>query len=113
MANPSKIVATYPDGFNLYALVFRKSDGYIYDVEAGAFEAIGTWNNARVDECDIPLTGYKAGLYMVNFPSISDDDYITELCLRAGASPATTDAILGSQDTNMNVLISGNGGGWF
>jgi len=109
MANPTKIATTYPDGFNLYAFLRRKSDGYIYDVGDAQFEEVGTWNDARADECDIALTNYKGGLYMANFPSVAVTDYIIQICLRAGGTPAITDAFLGSTLTPTEVVIASDG----
>lgn len=92
----NEITAVYPDGFNLYAFVRRRTDGYIWNPTAGAFEAVGTWNDARAGACDIPLTGYDGGLYMGDFAGVLSADTIVLICLRAGANPATTDAILGN-----------------
>lgn len=101
MSNPSKISTYYAPGYNLYALLHRVSDGYIWDVGSSAFEAVGTWNDARVGECDIVLTGNNAGLYTATFPSVDDNViYAVSIHLRAGANPDTTDAYLGSQSVN-------------
>jgi hypothetical protein len=96
MANPAYITIVYPAGFALYAILRRSADGYIYDVGDAAFEAIGTWNDARVGECDIAMTDKGGGFYTVAFPTVVASNYVTIVFLQAGGSPATTDAILGS-----------------
>ncbi len=102
MANPDYIIFDYPDkaagssGYTIYAFLRRDSDDYIYDVGDSALEAIGTFNNARADECDIPLTWKNAGHYKATFPTIAVGDYTIQLRLQAGGSPAITDAILGT-----------------
>ena len=93
MAN--EIYQAYDSASTLYAFVYRQSDGYIWDVGDTAFEAIGTWNDARADECDILLT--PAGdMHFVDFPSGITDagNYIVQIRIRAGASPDTDDMIL-------------------
>jgi len=103
MANPDYIIFDYPDkvagssGFTIYALLRVDSTDYIYDVDGDALEAVGTWNDARAGECDIPLIWKNAGHYKATFPSIAIGDYTIQLRLQAGGSPAITDAILGSQ----------------
>ena len=71
MANPAYTTIVYPAGFTLYAILRRSSDGYIYDVGDAAFEAIGTWNDARVDECDIALTDKGGSFYTATFPTVA------------------------------------------
>ncbi len=97
MANPDYITIVYPAGFTLYAILRRDADGYIWDVGDSAFEAIGTWNDARVDECDIAMTDKSGGFYNVAFPTIAAGNYVVIVFLQASGSPDTTDAILGSQ----------------
>jgi len=106
MPNPTKISAFYPDGFNLYSLVRRKSDGHILIPATLTFEALGTWNNARAGECDIPLTPYGADLYMVAFPNVPQSDYLISICLRAGDDPAIADPLLGGQDSSGGVMVT-------
>ena len=106
MANPDYIIFDYPDkaagssGYDTYAFLRRNSDDYIYDVGDEAFESVGTFNDARADECDIALTWKNAGRYKATFPSVAEGNYSIQLRLRAGASPAITDAILGSMAIN-------------
>jgi hypothetical protein len=74
----------------LYFLVYRISDGYIYDVGDTAFEAVGTWNDARVDECDIAMTGIGDAHKGV-FPAVAAGVYFVQVRIRAGGSPDTDD----------------------
>ncbi|MFA5163814.1 MAG: hypothetical protein WC441_04855 [Patescibacteria group bacterium] len=62
-----------------------------------ALEAIGTWNAARIDECDIPLTDNGGGLYSEDFPVLCTTaaTYLVIYFEQLGASPATTDKIVG------------------
>ena len=91
----NEIWHSYPSGNNLYALVFRKSDDFIWDVGDSAFEAVGTWNDARAGECDIVMTDQGGDYYTVDFPSAITDTtlqaYRTEVRVRAGGSPDTDD----------------------
>lgn len=98
MANPTYITIVYPSGFTLYATLRRSADGYIYDVGDSAFEAIGTWNDARLDECDIAMTDKSGNFYTATFPTVVAGNYVTIVSLQAGGSPDTTDAILGSMN---------------
>ena len=98
----NEIQFAYEDGDNLYALVRQPSDAFIWDVGDSQFEAVGTWNDARAGECDIALTGYNGELYMAGFPSAAAGRYIINIYLRAGASPAITDALLGTGEIIWN-----------
>lgn len=96
MANPAYTTIVYPAGFTLYTILRRSADGYIWDVGDSAFEAVGTWNDARVDECDIAMTDKGGNFYTVTFPTVAAGNYVIIIFLQAGGSPDTTDAILGS-----------------
>lgn len=98
----NEIQFSFEDGYNLYALVRRPSDAFIWDVGDSQVEAVGTWNDARAGECDIALTGYNGELYMANFPSASAGRYIINIYLRAGANPAVSDVLLGSGELVWN-----------
>lgn len=91
MAN--EIYQSFDSASTLYAFVYRVSDGYIYDVGDAAFEAIGTWNDARAGECDIAMTAI-GDLHFADFPVVAAGNYIIQIRLQAGASPDTDDAPL-------------------
>jgi len=103
MANEIQIF--YPDGNNLYALIRRASDGYIWNTATNQFEAVGSWNDSRVDECDIPLTGYEGELYMADFPVVSAGRYLVSIYLKAGDNPAIDDTLIGEGQ----ILWTGTG----
>ena len=92
MAN--EIYHSYDSSYTLYALVYRQDDGYIWDVGDAAFEAVGTWNDARVDECDIAMT-QSSDLHYADFPAIGEDSTcFVQVRVQAGASPDTDDMIV-------------------
>jgi hypothetical protein len=88
MAN--EIYQSFDSASVLYALIYRASDGYIYDAGDEAFEAIGTWNDARAEECDIPMTAI-GDLHFADFPVVAAGNYILQIRLQAGGSPDTDD----------------------
>ena len=75
-----------------YALITRKSDKYIYDVGDTAFEATGTWNDARIGECDIAMTP-EGDKHYATFPTITAGVYDVEFRKQAGGSPAIADEV--------------------
>lgn len=92
MAN--EIVHGYDSASTLYAFVYRISDKYIYDVGDTAFEAIGTWNDARAGECDIAMTAV-GDVHFADFPTVAAGVYFVEVREQAGANPDTDDAPVG------------------
>jgi len=90
----SNFAHSYDNASNLYFLVYRLSDNYIWDVGDSAFEAVGTWNDARVDECDIAMTA-AGDAHFGNFPSVPNGTYFVQVRLRAGASPDADDKLVG------------------
>jgi len=90
----NEITHSSPNANTLYAHVFRFSDRYIYDVGDSAFEAVGTWNDARAGECDIPMTAV-ADTHSADFPSVARDVYFVQIKIQAGGAPDTDDLIDG------------------
>lgn len=130
MAN--EIWHSYDSASTLYALVYRPSDGYIYDVGDAAFEAVGTWNDARVGECDIAMsTAGGSDIHLADFPTVAAAVYLVQIRLRVGGSPdtddppiaqgfmnwdgtaeinaSTLDALIDIIDTNVDTLITDGG----
>lgn len=106
MANPKKGSTVYEDGYTLKAYLLRITDAYIYDVGDSAFEAIGTWDDARAAECDIAITGHGARLYTFDFPDVAEDiEYMLIVTLQAGGTPAITDPVLGSAIVNQRMTL--------
>lgn len=88
MAN--EIWTSYDSASTLYALVYRESDGYIYDVGDTAFEPVGPWNDARVAECDIAMTAV-GDMHKGTFPVVAAGYYWVQVRDRIGANPDTDD----------------------
>ena len=88
----NEIAWSYDSAETLYALVYEKDTGYIWDVGDGAFEEVGTWNDARVDECDIAMTA-SGDMHFADFPSAIPDtgSYFVQVRLQEGESPDTDD----------------------
>ena len=96
MAN--ELSLEFNDSFNTYALLRLVADNTIWDVGDDALEAIGTWNDARLDECDIVLTARNGDLYTADMPASAPVGMYKALYyLRAGGSPAITDGQLSSE----------------
>ena len=91
MAN--EIWCSWDSASTLYAFVIRKTDDFIWDVGDSAFEAIGTWNDARAGECDIAMSATAGDFHTVDFPSgiTAAGVYRVEIRERAGGSPDTDD----------------------
>ena len=81
---PGKNADTY------YAFVKRRTDKYIYDVGDTAFEAVGTWNDARIDECDIEMTA-EGDTHYADFPVVAAGVYDVEYRKQVGVNPDTDD----------------------
>ena len=77
-----------------YFLVYRPSDSYIWDVSSGAFEAVGTWNDTRVGECDIAMTA-AGDVHFGDFPSVPLGEYHVQVRKQAGVNPDTDDIPIG------------------
>ena len=77
---------------NLYAVIRRLSDGYVWSTVASAFAA---WADGSVADYDVALTDRGGDLYDGDFPtSIPAGNYEVGYYERAGASPAITDTRL-------------------
>lgn len=93
MANELNL--TYPvAAANLYAVVRRQSDTKVWSVANEAFE---TWDDADIAEYAIDLTDQSGDLYTADFPAkiTTAMNCVVTYYLRAGATPATSDTILG------------------
>jgi len=94
----NEIYQAYDSASVLYALIYKPSNGYIWDTTGTpAFEAVGTWNDARVGDCDIPLTAAgSSDMHFADFPAgiTVAGNYIVQIRVQAGASPDTDDMII-------------------
>lgn len=93
----NEIRVAFQDGYTIYVFV-RDTTGQIYDVGDTAMEAVGAWNDARADECDIALTAKDGELYLGDFPDIANGTYIVEAYIQAGANPDTDDDFIGAEE---------------
>lgn len=112
---PNELKRGYPlAGQTIYAIIWRKLNNYVYDVGHTALEAASTWNDARLDECDVVLTDRGGGYYSLDFPSpiVVEDVFRVMYYLKAGASPSVTnDRYLGMDEihwTGTAELIIGS-----
>jgi hypothetical protein len=79
---------------NLYCVIRRLSDGYVWSTVSSAFAA---WADGSIADYDIALTDDGGDHYYGTFPSaIAAGSYRIFYYERAGASPATTDLVLKS-----------------
>jgi hypothetical protein len=93
----NEIQVTYAvDGVTIYVLI-KSLAGLIWDVGDSALEAVGAWNDARADECDVACTGKDAEQYVADFPTACPNGtYLITAYLQGGANPDTDDVRLGS-----------------
>ena len=89
----NELVFAFDKSSTLYARVFD-STGKVWNTSGTpAFE---TWANGNVTDYDIALTDKTSGQYIGDFPSTTAGRYKVNIYLRAGASPAITDTVLGT-----------------
>lgn len=102
MAKELYIVAT--SGQNVYAIIYRKSDGYVADIAGSAFEA---FDALSIADYDVALTAsVSSDYYAGDFPTwIAAGEYRIAFYVRAGGAPATSDTILGEK----TLVWSGTG----
>ena len=86
---------------NLYVIVRRISDYKVWSVAASDW---ATWADGDIDNYDVVLTDRGGDFYNGDFPSAitAGTRVLTMYYQRAGASPAITDSLLLSVDTNWN-----------
>ena len=90
-----EIWSTYPEGSDLYAVIRRKADGFVYDNVAGSdtFEA---WVDGNLANYVIPLTDQDGNYYDADFPAgiTIEDAYTVYIFVQNGVSPADGDWVL-------------------
>ena len=93
----------YDSGYPVYAIVRRKSDGYVYNHITALFEI---WVNAKLiaEEYDYTLMDEGGDLYTWIFPVLTGADYTVVYYLLAGAVPAVSDFVIDDR----NVVYSGS-----
>lgn len=91
----STIEVIYQSGVNLYAVIRRRSDGFVWNTALnggdGGFEA---WNSGNWAQYAIPLAEQSpSGYYSAAYPSTIGAQFTSEIVyIRVGGSPAASDA---------------------
>jgi hypothetical protein len=102
MAN--EIQADYASGNTLYAVI-RNRTGQVWHPALRAFENWGLGGHTA-DDYDIALTDRTGSRYVGDFDAgIPSGSYCIQIFRQAGATPADTDALVGSRE----ILWTGTG----
>ena len=99
MANEIRYNATH--NLNLYVVIWSSDNSNVYNPSTSAFENPGTWNDARIQEVDIPLVE-TAGWYQADMPSVPNANYNISAYYRVGASASVNDTLVDSCFYNWN-----------
>jgi len=91
---PNEIAHGADSALNLDAYVYRFSDKHIYSSTNSAYEAIGTWNDARAAECEIAMTPV-GDTHFADFPASARGVYFVLIKIRATAVPLASDREVG------------------
>lgn len=93
MANT--LTLTYTGAHSVYAIIRRTSNGTVWNGSSFV-----TWADANIGDYDIPLSSLGGDLYANNFPSAitTTIEYRVLYYEQAGASPATSDLLLSSEE---------------
>ena len=100
MAN--EIYATFEEGSTLYALIWRKSDGKVWDNTNSQFD---TYTDADIGDYDVPLVNKAdSDYYSVDFPAgiTSEGIYHVQIMLQSGTIDADADEGLFQGEINWN-----------
>lgn len=94
MANELQI--SFDSGSNLYAIVRRTSDSYVWQTTTSTFVV---WNDSNIANYDVAMTDNSGDYYSGDFPTgiTTAANYLVGYFVRAGATPATTDEVLPSE----------------
>ncbi len=92
MAN--EIVDSGDSALVKYALVYNFADRSIYNADSGDYEAIGTWDDTRAAECDIPMTAVGDS-HWADFPASPRGIYFVLTKVRATDVPLASDKACG------------------
>ena len=100
----NEIWATYEEGNDLYALVWRASDDKVWDNTASAWD---TYTDADIDDYDVALANQAdSDYYSVDFPagitSTTQQAYRAQIMLRPGAIDADADFTVGTLEIFWN-----------
>ncbi len=90
----NELAHAYDSAATLYAHAYRFNDKFIYSSTNSAYEAVGTWNDARAQACDITMT--PAGdAHFGDFPASARDVYFVVVKLQATGTQLTSDREIG------------------
>jgi hypothetical protein len=88
-------------GANLYAVLRRSNDDYVWNGSA-----LVAWVNGDMANYDVPLTDYSGDVYSADMPSgLPAGNYRAVYYERAGATPAITDLLLKSETFRWNGTV--------
>ena len=107
-----EFTTTFQGAGNLYAIVRRVSDGYVWNVATGAWVV---WADGSIDSYDVAMTNEGGDFYTADCPTdiAADTEIFITFYERSGATPAITDYIIGRQSgryvgTAVGTVTSGN-----
>jgi hypothetical protein len=116
----NEIYATYNEGNDLYALIWRKSDDKVFNNTTNAFV---TYTDAGIADLVVPLANVEleSDYYSVDFPSeITGTDplaYRVQVMLQIGGSPEADDDFAirdgeiiwdGTKEIDLGVIFNTN-----
>ncbi len=88
---------------NLYAIIRRSSDGYVWSTVSSAFAA---WSDGSIADYDIALTDRGGDLYDGDIPTaLPAGDFTFGYYERSGATPAITDLLLTTEARHWNGAV--------
>ncbi len=95
MSDCTNLIASYTTGATIYSIA-RLSDGQVVVTASGVTEA---FNPSHLSHYTIPFTEQGEGFYLATVPALlpTDVQIAMQVYLQSGGSPATSDAIIGSQ----------------
>ncbi len=82
------------DAKTLYAHIRRFSDKFIYSTTNSAFEAVGTWNDARAQACDVAMIAL-GDTHFADFPIVARGVYFVLIKLQATGTQLASDGEYG------------------
>jgi hypothetical protein len=96
----NELQLSFQGSANLYAIIRRHSDAWVWNNTRLAFE---TWNSANLDDYDLPLLDNGGDLYQADWPnSMSPGRYRVLFYRLANSFPANEDLLLATEDVDWN-----------
>lgn len=94
MAYKLKAIYNSASSANIYCTVRSLATGYVYNGSTFV-----EWEDADIDDYDIPLTFQGGDLYLGDFPDLDVGSYLITYSLRAGIAPAIDDTHIKPAET--------------